>query len=301
MSKKIGKALYPLPFLLPFLSLFVLFLIVPVILLLWMSLTDFDVKFNPTFVGLSNIIKILKDINLPNILMNTAQFIIIPLAIIMTVSIMISILTQYFLKNKTARYIYRMIWLAMNSLPTVVFVLFIKWMFDGSKLGILNGWLLDGGAITQPVQWFSGYAMLITACAYGFFCSANGTILLSAGINAIPEDYYKAARIDGAADLSIVFDIILPILRWPIMYTCVSNSISLLSAYGFVLMLTKGGPARNTMTLALYAYQNAFVDLKYGYGAAISLIVIFIALILVILQMRIFNLNDLVKKSRIEM
>jgi len=125
-------------------------------------------------------------------------------------------------------------------------------------------------------------------------------ILFSAQINQISEDLYKAARVDGAGERSIIMDIIMPALRWPIMYITITSAIGLFSSYEFILLTTGGGPVYDTTPLSLYGYSVAFNKLQYGYGAAISLIVVIISLLLTLWLFKIFNFNKLIQPPRIE-
>lgn len=128
---------------------------------------------------------------------------------------------------------------------------------------------------------------------------SGGMILLSAAINSIPEDLYKAARVDGASEKSVILKIILPTLKWPLMYITISDLIGFVSSY-FIIMLTQGGPMRDTTTLSLYAFQQAFNLKYYGYGAAILMIVVLISFVPKMLLIRLFDFDQLIKPSRIE-
>lgn len=299
-KKSLGKKLYPLWFMLPFIALVVTFFVLPCVLSVWMAFTDWNITFDPKMVGLKNFQRILKDPYFMKILGNTLLFVVISEILVEGLAIFIAILTQYFVKNKMSRYLYRTVWLSMNALPSLVYVIVMKGVFDGTDRGIMNQLLMSMGMITDPIPWFNDFALGLVICTTGFLYGTGGVILLSAAVNSIPEDYFKAARIDGASEMGIVRQIVLPLLRWTIMYQTVQGLISFFSGYMYIMLLTDGGPNRKTTTLALYAYQNAFVNAKYGYGAAITIIVLLISIVLVMILFKIFNFDEMVKPPRID-
>ncbi|MFC4303784.1 carbohydrate ABC transporter permease [Cohnella boryungensis] len=299
-KKPFTKKIYPYLFILPFALLVVVFFILPAIATIAMSFTDLNASMKPKFVGLTNFTRIFDDYNLSQILLNTVIFAVISLAISLLFALIISIATQYFLKGKVSAVIYRVLWLIPSIIPAVVYVTFWKYVFDPTEEGFINGILLSFGIESDPVSWFTKAAMAIVILATIVSTTSGGMILLSAAINSIPQDLYKAARVDGASEKSVITKIILPTLKWPLMYITISDLIGFVSSYFFIMLLTNGGPMRDTTTLSLYAYQQAFNLKYYGYGAAVSLIVVFISFILTIFFLRLFDFDQMIKPSRIE-
>lgn len=294
------KKLLPLWFLLPFLLLITAFFIIPAVLSLVMGFTNWDASFNPKFIGLQNFARILKDPYLGKIIGITLKFTIIGEIIVEGIAIFIAILTQFFVKNKLSRYVYRTVWLAMSALPSLVYVVVVKGVFGGTAESPLNAALLSMGLIKEPVLWLQSQALNVIILTDSFLNGAGGVILLSAAINSIPEDYFKAARVDGATEFGIVWQVIMPLLSWTIMYQVVSGLIGKFSGYGYIMLMTDGGPNRATTTLSLYSYQNAFSNLKYGYGSAVSIIVLLISAVLVFILFKMFNFDQMMKPPRID-
>lgn len=299
-KKPFIKIIYPYLFILPFALLVFVFFIIPALATIVMSFTDLNASMKPHFIGLSNFRKIISDYNLPQILWNTGLFAFLSLAISLLFAIIIAIATQYFLKGKISAVIYRVAWLIPSIIPAVVYVTFWKYVFDPTEGGFLNQLMLELGIASDPVSWFTKGAMAIVILATIVSTVSGGMILLSAAINAIPEDLYKAARVDGASEKSVIMKIILPTLKWPLMYITISDLIGFVSSYFFIMLLTDGGPMRDTTTLSLYAYQQAFTLKYYGYGAAVSLIVVLISLVLTMFFLRLFDFDQMIKSSRIE-
>lgn len=299
-KKKLSKRLYPLWFLLPFFTLVSIFYIVPSLLSIGMTFTDFDIRYDPSFVGLKNYQRVLRDPNFVKILRISFLYVIGALLIIIFMSLLISILTQFYVKRKWLRYTSRTIWLAMNALPSIIYALVIKGVFSSSEHGSVNAMLLKFGLIDTPISWFSYTPLALVIFTTGFLNGASGVIILSSAINSIPEDYYNSARVNGSTEFGIVTQIIIPLLRWPLMYISVTNAIGLVSGYQYIMLLTDGGPNRKTTTLSLYSYQNAFSNIKYGYGSAIAIVVILISVVLVFAMFRLFNFDEMVRPPRVD-
>jgi len=298
-KKTFFKIIYPYLFILPFAALTLTFFVLPAIYTIIMAFTDMKESLKIHFVGLTNFIKIFSDPNLPTILINSFQFCIFALLLTILLAVLMAISTQYFLKGKISGNFYRVVWLIPSVMPSVVYVAFWKWLFDPTWDGFLNKLAKTLGS-PQPIAWFNNFSMEIVILATIVSSVSGSVILLSAAINSIPEDLYKAAQIDGASEMSVIRKIILPTLRWPLMYITISSSIGYIASYFFIMLLTNGGPLRHTTTISLYAYQQAFDMRQYGYGAAISLIVVFFALILTFTLIRLFDFDSMIQPSRIE-
>ena len=298
-KKPFFKVVYPYLFILPFAAITIMFFILPAIYTIIMAFTDMDEKLQLNFIGFTNFTKIFNDPNLLTIVFNSLIFCGFALLCSLILAILVSVSTQYFLKGTISSTFYRVIWLIPSVMPSVVYVAFWKWLFDPTWDGFLNKLVKVLGA-RQPMAWFNNFSMEIVIIATVIASVSQSVILLSSAINSIPNDLYKAAQVDGASEKSIIYKIILPTLRWPLMYITISNSIGYLASYFFIMLLTNGGPLKKTTTVSLYAYQQAFDMRQYGYGAAISLIVVFFALVLTFILIRLFDFDSMVQPSRIE-
>lgn len=298
--KKIRRKVYPYLFILPFALLTVTFFVIPALATIWMSFTDLNVKMDPHYVGFTNYIRVLQDYSLPQILRNTIVYALCSVVFVLLLSLIISISTQYFMKGKAIATTYRALWLIPSLFPSVVFAIFWKYIFDPTRNGFLNKIGMQLGWMDEPVSWITKYALPIVILCTVIGSVSGNVILLSSSISSIPDDLYKAAKVDGASEKSIIFKIILPTLRWPLMYITITSLINFVSSYFFIMLLTNGGPMHDSTTLALYSYQQAFQLKYYGYGAAISMFVVAIAFVLTMLLLKLFDFDALVQPSRIE-
>ena len=133
-----------------------------------------------------------------------------------------------------------------------------------------------------------------------FVLATLGMIIFTSAIRSIPEHLFHAASVDGAGSLSVVRHVVLPALRWPISYMVIHQSLSLLVSFEYILLITGGGPFYDTTVFALYAYRRAFENGEYAYGAALSLILVFIGVATALVLWRFMDMKRLLQPPRIE-
>ncbi len=173
-------------------------------------------------------------------------------------------------------------------LPSVVAGNIWALMLD-SRLGVLNDMLVKLGLLEQYKAWFADPntalpATLVIALWRGF---PFFTLLLLAGLQAIDEDLYEAASVDGANRWSQFWAITLPLLRPVIVATVVLRVIGLVNSPDLLLLLTNGGPGHATQVLSLYAVQTAFTDFDFGYSGAISVVMFAILMVFTVIYVRV--------------
>lgn len=168
----------------------------------------------------------------------------------------------------------------------------IIWMFlfDG-QFGLLNYALLSVGVISEPISWlvdpvYAMWALIVTHVwkSYPFF-----TVMILAGLQAIPRNIYEAATVDGAGRIRQFRDVTLPGLRQVLV---ISGVLSLLSSFRdieTILVMTKGGPARMTETLAVRIYNENFEYFDVGVSSAMGVVGFLISLVSIVLFFRILQ------------
>jgi len=108
-------------------------------------------------------------------------------------------------------------------------------------------------------------------------------------LQAIPQQLYEAARIDGANGLQIFFRITLPLLRPTILFVTVTGVISHFQVFGQPLIMTTGGPGRSSYTVIYYLYQIAWTAFRMGYGAAVAVALAVIMALMTLFQFIFIN------------
>lgn len=164
----------------------------------------------------------------------------------------------------------------------------LAWMFLlNSETGLINYALLSTGVADRPInflgshQWALPTVIFVSAWkSYPFF-----TVMLMAGLNAVPRDALDAARIDGAGPVKSFFWVTLPALR-PVI--AVSLPLSVLSSFReieTIFVLTKGGPGRATETASVAIYNQAFQFFEVGRASALGVLVFLICLVIVVVSL----------------
>lgn len=173
-------------------------------------------------------------------------------------------------------------------LPNVVAANIWALILD-ARLGVGNEILIWLGLLDGQKAWFADpdtamfAAIFVEAWhSYPFF-----TLLLLAGLKAIPEDLYKAAAVDGASAWEAFRNITLPMLKLIIMTAVILRVISLTNSPEMLLILTNGGPGDATQVLSLYAYKTAYETFDFGYAGALSVATLTLLMVFCVAYLRI--------------
>lgn len=266
-------------FLTPFLVLVSLLYILPAILTVAMAFTGLDGAFIWEFAGLKNFRKIFRDPNTIIIIRNTILYVAITIGITICLQLFLATMTTYFIRDEKKGNFFKAIMMIPMITPTVVYSVLWIWLLDASENGVVNQ-LLNRFTGLGPVNWIAEYPFQVVIFAQVLTSVAYGMTIYSSAIKSIPENQFRAARVDGAGEWEIFKQIIIPNLKPHISFIILWESLGLLTNYTAILLITDGGPGIQTEVWALSAYHKAFGNLEYGYGAAISLLLIVVVALL---------------------
>ncbi|MEV2234113.1 sugar ABC transporter permease [Streptomyces phaeochromogenes] len=254
-------------FLTPAVALILLLLLVPFLVTAWRSLFD-DNGVTARFVGLSNYVALFTDPDFGRSLLNTVMWVVGTLVLPVLLGLLLAVLTHSVRWGAVAR-------------TAVV----IPYALSGSATALLWTFLLrTDGAVNQTLsavglggwqqEWLLNWPMntLVMIVATTWQATGAALILFLVGLQTIPSETIEAARLDGARGLQLFLRIILPQLR-PMTVVVVGMSIvNSLKTFDIVWLLTQGGPGTASETLALTMYRQTFTLNRYGYGAAVSVV-----------------------------
>jgi inositol-phosphate transport system permease protein len=291
-------------FLLPSLILVFTFFVAPALITLWLSLTDMSTATfsNPAFIGLENYRRIVSSNAIGKVAANTVFYVVTTLALFnMGMALLGALLTTHIARQPGA--IFRALWLLPRLTPSVVYIMIWKYMAADAPFGVFNQILQPLGV--QPQNWLTSQPWAMVIMVNGFIGASFGMILFTSAIESIPEDYLRASRVDGASALQTIRYVILPLLRWPFLFVLTYQSLSLLTSFEQILLLTDGGPGYyTTETWALQAYHRAlsnyFGNVSFGFGAALAAVLVLIGVVLAVVYLRIFRFSELLQKPKIE-
>jgi multiple sugar transport system permease protein len=130
-------------------------------------------------------------------------------------------------------------------------------------------------ALGAPINWLGDPALALPAVVVADVWRTMPfvAVLAYARLLGIPPEIYEAARVDGAGRLATFTRVTLPLLRQVLLIAVLFRTLDALRAFDIMFVLTGGGPANTTETLAIYAYQVLFQMLDFGYGAALGVVV----------------------------
>lgn len=281
------KKLAPYIFIIPFLIMFLIFWIWPIIQSFRISLTDWD-GFTPSkFIGFENYLKLLKDNNFITALKNTVLAALVYLVFVVVLSLILGIFLG--LMDLRFRNFFRTSYFLPVTMSLVVVATIFQLIYSRTG-GLLNNNILKLLNL-PPVDWL-GSSKLALWSIVGLRVWRNTgyySIFIIAGLQNIPKNLYEAAMVDGATMWDCIKRITLPLLRPMILYVIVVSSIWAFQLFDEPWVLTKGGPANATLTMAMILYRNSFKYYKLGYGAAISYILTLLMIIFSLIQMRVFR------------
>jgi multiple sugar transport system permease protein len=237
--------------------------LLPILFTLWLSfrrqLPIFRIS---QFVGLENYAFLLEDARFWNALGNTAYFVAVSVTLELVLGLGFALLlNQRFRGRALARALVLVPW----AVPNVVAARFWEWIFN-ADFGVLN--YLLGARINWLGDTF--WALHAAILADVWKMTPFAVLLLLAGLQVIPEELYRAARIDGANRWQLFRHVTLPLLRPVILLVLLFRTMDAARVFDLIFVLTGGGPANETETLVVYAYKLLYRTLQFGYGSALA-------------------------------
>lgn len=288
-----GPGLFPYLLLLPFLIVYCIFLIYPVINAFLISLQDRIGVSGGAFVGLDNYRALLADARYLEALRNTALFALSSLCILSPLALALALAVRSFIvRAPDLKSFYRVAFFLPYITSYVVIALMFSLVFQ-TDYGLLNAVLGGFGISAKP--WLreddlAFYAIVIVLI--WTYLGLNSLYFL-AGLQNIPEDLSEAAALDGASRSHIFWQITLPLLRPTLLFVIVQATIFSFQIFEIPFLLTNGGPSDSTLTLAVYLYEVGFRQFNMGYASAIGYSMALISVVLSGLQLFLFRrFND---------
>jgi multiple sugar transport system permease protein len=167
------------------------------------------------------------------------------------------------------------------ALPTAVMALAWAWVFNDA-FGVANDLLRRMGLLAEPVAWLGGArtAMVALVVAEVWKTTPFVTLIVLAGLQGIPHEVLDAARVDGLGPWARFRRVVLPLLMPSLLVALVFRAVQALGAFDIVYVMTGGGPGGSTETVSLYAFQNYFRYLDFGYGSAVATQAVVLAMLL---------------------
>lgn len=273
-------------FVVPFMVVFALFLVWPIISGFGMSFTDASLNDRPVqFVGLANYVEALGDPAAWETLWNTVWFTILTTVPMIVIPLLFALLTNL---GFPGQWLWRMSFFAPFLLPVTVVTIFWGWMYH-ADFGLANAFLEGIGL--DRVAWLQDekYAMFSVAITTVWWTLGFNYLLYLAALQDIPQHLYEAAAIDDAGGWRQLWSITLPMLGRITGLIAVLQLIASLKVFDQIYLMTRGGPNGATRPVLLYVYDIGFSGFRLGYAAAISYLVFAVIVILSLGQLKLFS------------
>jgi len=278
----------PYLFIIPSLAILFVFLFLPVIISFIMSLTNWDIYGlanwrKISFVGLANYQTLLHDMIFWRSLFNTFYFVIVGVPVSISLALLMAIvLNEEFIKFKS---FFRASYFAPVVTTLVAIAVVWRWLYN-PDYGLIN-WALQ--TIGLPSQNWLGDTNLAMPCLIIMAAWKNfgyNMVIFLAGLQAIPDSLYDAAKVDGASYWQRFRYVTLPGLKPTTFFVTVTTIIGFFQFFAEPYVMTKGGPLNSTISVVLHMYNQAFKFFHMGYGSAIGYILFGIIVAFTILQVK---------------
>jgi len=268
----------------PALFLMLVLLAYPFCLAVAISLSDRVLGAPGEFVGLNNYFKLLQDPLFRETALNSLIYTVSTVFLKLLLGLILAqLLNQQFRYRNVVRGLILLPWIVPTSLSVLTWL----WMFD-SLFSVVNYILLGAGIISRKINWLGDtfWAMVSVVLVNTWRGLPFFAVSILAALMTIPDELYEAAEIDGAGGPKQYWYVTLPLLQPVIAVVVLFSTIWTFADFQIVYILTHGGPINATQIFSTMAYDVAMVAGRIGEGAAISLFLFPILLVVIILMLR---------------
>ncbi|MBT2326986.1 sugar ABC transporter permease [Variovorax paradoxus] len=256
------------------------FVLVPLVLVFWYSLHEWNVLANTfNYTGARNYEQLLDDSTLPGVLLASALFSGGLVVLNMSLALLLAVLLNQKLSGIT---VFRTLFFSPVVVSLVAWT--IVWGFLLQHNGGINGML--GLLGIEGPNWLRTptTAMLSVIVVQVFKNVGLNMVLFLAALQGVPRELYEAARIDGASRFRQFRRITLPLISPTILLTSIITIVGSLQVFAQIAVLTQGGPGVSTTVLVYYLYQQTFQFHRFGYGSTLAIVLFAIVALLTLAQ-----------------
>ncbi|MEV4714857.1 sugar ABC transporter permease [Micromonospora sp. NPDC049374] len=260
----------------------VLFVLIPLGLVFWYSLHEWNMLAGTfEFVGAGNYQAMADDPNLPSVLRVTALFSIGLVVFNLSLALLLAVLLNQRLRGTV---VFRTLFFSPVVVSLVAWT--IVWGFLLQDNGGVNGAL--GTVGMDGPNWLRGdWTALLSVIVVQVVKNVGlNMVLFLAALQGVPAELYEAARVEGANAWTRFRRITVPLISPTILLTSIITVVGSLQVFAQIAVLTQGGPGTSTTVLVYYLYQRAFQFHQFGYGATLSVLLFLIVLVLTVVQWR---------------
>ncbi len=267
------------------------FIILPIIYAVYISLFNWNFANVKEYIGLQNYVTMLHDAKWWASLLRTVKLTVMYVPSLFILSLLLAVLISHIDHNRRAASVIKTSFLMPYAITSVIAS--ALWMFlFVEKRGFINVFIKMLGF---PGQKFLGSTSQAMGCIVVVLLWINlgyNIILFLSAIKDIPQDYTEAARIDGASSFRIFWNITFPLIKQTTVFVLITTTIASFQCLDLIMVMTSGGPAGSTEVASLYIYNQSFNLMRAGYASALSVILFIVMAIFAVLQLNVFGKKE---------
>jgi len=277
------RALIGLLLVSPALAFVGVFFFVPLVLMIWMSLHRWPLLGHTSWIGLGNYAAMGSDPVWWRSLGFTVEYTAIITPILIVVGFGLALLVR---RRRRGVGFFRTVFFMPYVIGFAAASYMFVWLINPG-VGLLDKTLQALGVTSAPVQWLSTRTSALFAVVLMIVWKTVGftMLLFMGGLQGIPDDVHEAASVDGAGRWTTMRRVTLPLLRRTIALTVILAVVGSMLAFDQFYIVTNGEPANQTLTVVYWIYNSSFVNFQLGYGAAMSVVLMVILMIITAAQL----------------
>ena len=284
---KLHRSVIPFLFICPVIVMNLIFFCLPFLQSLAMSFFEWPLLGEKTFVGLGNYQTLLADDQFRTSLLFTMKYTLFVTPALFLMAFILALLIDGKFKGVT---LFRTIYFSPVVISMTSCSLIWLWIYN-DLYGILNYILQKLHIIDEAILWMGSEKTSLPAIVFMITWKMAGfsMLIILAAFQSVDTEVYESAAIDGASKARQFFHITLPIIRPQVGLALIMSVIGSVLAFEQFLIMTKGGPTETTTTLVHYIYNTSFKYYNFGYGSAMTIVLLLIMLALSFAQMRLLK------------
>ena len=287
-TRTMKPRLAPYAFVGPAMLLLIGFGVLPILVAFVVSLTDMNLAglgnwSRITFIGGQNYAALFADRQFWQALLNTAIFVVLGVPTVILASLGIALAL-----NRSQGRFFRALrsFYFVPAITAIVAVALVWGYLFNTQFGLFNHLLSVVGL--PPVPWLSDPTVVKFSVVWVAVWRGLGLniIIFLAALQGVPKEYLEAAALDGASEFRRTVSIVIPLLRFAIVFVAITTTIAWLQFFDEPFVLTKGGPLGASTSISLFLYQKGFSASQFGYASAGTVVLFVIIAAVTLLQLR---------------